>query len=337
MNAKPATPTASAQTANRNTAAPAASGQAGAAPVTTASAATASTPPTPHDRIPYSAIVDRPPLKLPNGKRMAVWFILAVEDWDFNAPMPRTVLPPPAGSAAVPDVPNWAWHEYGNRVGFWRLKAIFDNAGIRPTLAMNGVVCKSYPRIVAAIKEANWECMAHGYFQRSMHKVEDQRQAIRMSIDSIEQAIGKKPRGWISPGLTETYETPDILAEEGIQYVANWILDDQPCDIATRTGSLVSIPYTAEINDVSMLLIQNHKAVEYVDRAIDQFEQLYAESEHSARVMAVTLHPYLMGVPHRAKHVRTLLDHIASRNDVACMTGEEILDWYQAAKPKAAR
>lgn len=289
-------------------------------------------PMNPHDRIPYSAIVDRPKLVLPHGKRMAVWFILAVEDWDFNKPMPRTVLPPPGGNAAIPDVPNWAWHEYGNRVGFWRLKKLFDEAGIRPVVAMNGVVCKTYPRIAAAVKEANWECMAHGYYQRSMHMLEDQRADIKKTIQSIYEATGKKPRGWISPGLTETHDTADILAEEGIEYVANWILDDQPCKVVTRTGSLVSIPYTAEINDVSMLLIQNHQAVEYYNRAIDQFEQLYEESADSARVMAITLHPYLMGVAHRAKHVRALLERIASHDDVACMTGEEILEWYIATQ-----
>lgn len=287
-------------------------------------------PMNPHDRIPYSAIIDRPKLTLPNGKRMAVWFILAVEEWDINSPMPRTVLPPPGGNAAIPDIPNWAWHEYGNRVGFWRLKNIFDDFGIRPVLAMNGIVCKTYPRIALAAKQANWECMAHGYVQRSMHMVEDQREAIRMSIQSIHEATGRKPRGWISPGLTETSETADILAEEGIEYVANWILDDQPCSVATRSGRLVSIPYTAEVNDVSMMLIQHHKAVEYYDRAVDQFEQLYEESKDSARVMAITLHPYIMGAAHRAKHVRALLEYIVSHADVACMTGEEILDWYNA-------
>lgn len=286
----------------------------------------------PHDRIPYSAIIDRPKLSLPNGKRMAVWFILAVEDWDFNSPMPRTVLPPPGGSSAIPDVPNWAWHEYGNRVGFWRLKKLFDDAGIRPVVAMNGIVCKTYPRIAAAVREAGWECMAHGYYQRSLHMLADQREDIKQSIQSIHEATGKKPRGWISPGLTETYDTADILAEEGIEYVANWILDDQPCKVNTKAGRLISIPYTAEINDVSMLLIQHHKAVEYYERAIDQFEQLYEESMDSARVMAITLHPYLMGAAHRAKHVRALLDHIASHPDVACMTGEEILEWYIAAQ-----
>jgi allantoinase len=285
----------------------------------------------PHDRVPYSAIVDRPKLVLPNGKRMAVWFIVAVEDWDFNRPMPRTVLSPPAGNGAIPDVPNWAWHEYGNRVGFWRVKKLFDEFGIRPVLALNGIVCDTYPRIVSAAMESGWEFMAHGYLQRSMHMVEDQREAIRKSIEIIARTTGKKPRGWVGPGLTETYDTVDLLADEGIEYVADWVLDEQPCDIRTKTGRLVSIPYTQEINDVAMMLIQHHKASEYRDRAIDQFEQLYEDSADGARVMAIALHPYIMGVPHRAKHLRAVLEHITARKDVACMTGEEILDWYKGA------
>jgi len=289
-----------------------------------------STPPlNPHDRVPYSAIIDRPALVLPKNKRMAIWFILAVEEWDINRPMPRTVLPPPAGAVSVPDVPNWSWHEYGNRVGFWRLKKIFDEFNFRPSLAVNGVVCQTYPRIIRAAKEAGWEFLAHGYEQRSMHTVDDQRASIRKSIQSITQATGKKPRGWISPGLTETHSTPDLLALEGIEYVANWILDDQPCHIRTETGSLTSIPYTAEINDVAIMLLQHHAAREYRDRAIDQFDQLYKESIDGARIMAITLHPYIMGAPHRARYFRELVEHLARYPDIAFMTGEEILDWYR--------
>jgi peptidoglycan/xylan/chitin deacetylase (PgdA/CDA1 family) len=284
------------------------------------------------ERVPYSAIVDRPPLKLPGGARMVVWTLIAVEDWDINRPLPRTVLSPPAGSGGIPDVPNWSWHEYGNRVGFWRLKKIFDDFGIKPVLAINGVVCNSYPRIVQAAVEGGWEFMAHGYLQRSMHAVEDERAAIRDAVRIIEKATGKKPRGWVGPGLTETFNTLDYLAEEGIEYCADWVLDDQPFEIKTKTRSLVGVPYTQEVNDVAMMLIQHHKASEYRDRAIDQFDQVYEDAADSARVMAIAMHPYVMGAPHRAKYLRQVYEHMKKRKDVLFWTGEQILDWYTAAR-----
>jgi len=188
----------------------------------------------PRERVPYSAIVDRPPLKLPDGARMAVWTIVNVEDWGIERPMPRTVLPPPMGQPLLPDLPNWAWHEYGMRVGFWRLYDCMRKYGITPTLAINGIVCRTYPRVAQAAKDAGWEFMGHGWVQGPMHKVEDQRTAIRDTVAAIRQFTGKAPRGWESPGLTETDETIDLLAEEGIEYVADWVFDDQPAYIRTR-------------------------------------------------------------------------------------------------------
>jgi allantoinase len=283
------------------------------------------------DRIPYSAIVDRPPLRLPGGARMVVWALIAVEHWDIAGPMPRTVLSQPAGTASIPDVPNWAWHEYGNRVGFWRLKTIFDEFAVVPTMALNGIVCESYPRIAGAARDAGWEFMGHGYHQKSMHLVPDQRGAIRQTVEAIRKFTGKPPRGWVGPGLTETEETVDLLAEAGIEYVADWVLDDQPCEIRTASGPLISVPYTQEINDVAMILIQHHKASEYRDRAIDQFDQLYADSADATRVMAISMHPYIMGVPHRAKYVRDVFQHLRSKPDVLVWTAGQVVDWYKTS------
>lgn len=285
-------------------------------------------------RVPYSPICDRPALKLPGNARLAVWTVIAVEDWDINHPMPRTVLSPPAGQGAVPDIPNWCWHEFGNRVGFWRLKRIFDGYGIKPVLCLNGTVCNSYPQIVIAARKAGWEFMGHGYNQRSMHLVEDEREAIRRSIDALTKATGKPPRGWIGPGLTETFDTVDLLKSEGIEYVGDWVLDEQPCEIATESGPLISIPYTQEINDVAMMLIQHHKASEYRDRAIDQFEQLYADAADSARIMAVSMHPYIMGVAHRARYLAEVYEHMRKREGVLFWTGAQILDWYMSERQR---
>jgi peptidoglycan/xylan/chitin deacetylase (PgdA/CDA1 family) len=283
----------------------------------------------PKDRVPYSAIVDRPTLSLPNGARLAVWTIVNVEEWSIERNMPRTVLPPPYGQPLLPDLPNWSWHEYGMRVGFWRIHEALGRLGLRATFAINGSVCKSYPRVAEAGLKAGWELMGHGYIQRPMHHVEDQRAAIRDTVEAIRQFTGKAPRGWESPGLTETYDTIDWLAEAGIEYVADWVLDDQPCMIKTAHGPMVSVPYTVEMNDIAMMVLQNHPSEEWLRRGIDQFDRLYLEGEKSARVMAISVHPYITGVPHRIGYLEKLYEYILQRPGVLMWTGEQILDWYR--------
>ena len=191
---------------------------------------------------------------------MAVWTITNVEEWDPTQTMPRTVLTPPAGGSPMPDIPNWCWHEYGNRVGFWRLLQVYDEFKIPGVMNINGVAVEAFPDIVKACVERNWEFLGHGYTQRNMQKVENERADIRKCVEVLEQATGKRPRGWLGPGLTETWETPDILAEEGYDYVADWVLDDQPVWLKTRGKPILNIPYTQECNDVAMMLIQHHKA-----------------------------------------------------------------------------
>jgi peptidoglycan/xylan/chitin deacetylase (PgdA/CDA1 family) len=285
----------------------------------------------PNDRISYSAIAERPALRLPNGARVVVWVIINVEEWDPKETMPRTVLTPPAGGSPMPDIPNWAWHEYGNRVGFWRILKVFDDFQIPAVLAINGSAIAAYKPIVQAAVDRRWELMGHGFTQRNMQKVEDERADIRKTRAVIEEVTGKPPRGWLGPGLTETWETPDLLKEEGYDYVADWVLDDQPVWLKTRTKPIVNIPYTQECNDVAMMLIQHHKASEYADRAIDQFEQIYADAAKSSRVMALVLHPYIMGAPHRLKYFRRAIEIIRARRNVLFWTGEQILDWFLRA------
>jgi allantoinase len=287
----------------------------------------------PDERIDYSPIAGRPPLLLPGGARMVVWTIVNVEEWDINRPMPRTVLTPPAGGSPMPDIPNWAWHEYGNRVGFWRMLEVLDELKIRAVLAINGTAIGRYDAITRAAVERKWEFMGHGYTQRNMQAVENEQQDIRKTTEAIRQATGRPPRGWLGPGLTETWSTPDILAEEGYEYVGDWVLDDQPVRLKTNTKPLVSVPYTQECNDVAMMLIQHHKASEYLDRAVDQFDQLYADSKDTARVMALVVHPYIMGAPHRLKYYKKALQHVLKRRGVLCWTGEQILDWFVQQDP----
>ena len=228
----------------------------------------------------------------------------------------------------MPDIPNWAWHEYGNRVGFWRFVEVLDYFKIRAALAINGSAIQAYEPIARAALERGWEFIGHGFGQKNMQKVPDEREDIAKTTAIIHQFTGQKPRGWLGPGLTETWETPDVLAEEGYDYVCDWVLDDQPVVLKTRGGTIVNVPYTQECNDVAMMLIQHHSAAEYKNRAIDQFEQLYADARQSARIMALVVHPYIMGVPHRLRYFREALEHIQSRPGVLFWTGEQILDWY---------
>jgi peptidoglycan/xylan/chitin deacetylase (PgdA/CDA1 family) len=290
-----------------------------------------------NERIPYSAIKDRPRLTLPGGARLVVWIIINVEEWNPNEPMPRTVLTPPAGGSPSPDVPNWAWHEYGNRVGFWRMLEIFDRLRLPSALAINGGAIRSYEAISIAARERGWEFMGHGFGQKNMQKVPDERADIAKTTDAIRQFTGRAPRGWLGPGLTETWDTPDILAEQGYEYVCDWVLDDQPVVLKTKSKPLISIPYTQECNDVAMMLIQHHTASEYRNRAVDQFEQLYADSETSARVMALVAHPYIMGAPHRLRYFREALEHMKTKSDVVFWTGEQILDWYRSQREAQPR
>jgi peptidoglycan/xylan/chitin deacetylase (PgdA/CDA1 family) len=266
---------------------------------------------------------------------MVVWVIVNVEEWDPTQTMPRTVITPPAGGAPSPDIPNWCWHEYGNRVGFWRLIEVFDTFAIPAVLAINGSAIAAYPAIVESALERKWELMGHGFTQRNMQKVPDERDDIRRTAEVIAQATGRRPRGWLGPGLTETWETPDLLAEEGYDYVCDWVLDDQPVWLKTRTKPIVNIPYTQECNDIAMMLIQHHKASEYRDRALDQFEQIYADAAKSARVMAIVIHPYVMGAPHRLKYFRAVFETIRQQPGVLFWTGEQVLDWFLEVGPKA--
>ena len=291
----------------------------------------------PSERLSFSAISQRPRLELPGGARLAVWIIVNIEEWNIDETMPRTVLTPPAGGSPVPDIPNWAWHEYGNRVGFWRMLKLFDQFDVPGVLAINGSAIETYAPIAQAALDRNWEFIGHGFSQKNMQKVADETLDIRKTTEAIQSFTGKKPRGWLGPGLTETWDTPDILQENGYDYVCDWVLDDQPTVLKTRGGEIVNIPYTQECNDVAMMLIQHHKASEYRDRALDQFEQLHEDSRDGARVMALVLHPYIMGAPHRLKYFKQVLETIRHKEGVVFWTGEQILDWHASERARLAK
>lgn len=283
---------------------------------------------TPRERIPYSAIVDRPPLKLPDGLKIVVWPIVNLEEWEIERPMARQILPAPTGQVLTPDVPNWAWHEYGMRVGFWRLKAALDALNITPTLSINARVCETYEPVAAAAREAGWEFMGHSYVQMPTHKLDDQEATIALSLDTCERFTGKRPVGWLGPGLTQTYDTPEILTKHGIKYCGDFVFDDEPCRVETDNGPLITVPYTVELNDIPMMIVQHHESEYFKRRVMDQFDRLYAEGEHRAKFISVAVHPYISGVPHRIRYFEEIFAEMAARPGVAFWTGEQIYDWF---------
>jgi peptidoglycan/xylan/chitin deacetylase (PgdA/CDA1 family) len=279
-------------------------------------------------------LADAPRFRLPDGARLAVWTIVNVENWAPTSPMPRTVLPPPMGKPLQPDIPNWAWHEYGMRQGFWRFLAALETRQIRATFAVNGSAISVYERACRAAADAGWEFMGHGFVQQPMHHVNDQRQAIGETVEAIAKLTGRPPRGWESPGLTETDETLDLLSEAGIEYVADWVLDDMPVRLMTAGGPMMSVPYTVEINDVVITAIQQHASDEILRRGKDQFDRLYLEGARSPKVMAISIHPYLTGAPHRIRYLEELYDYIAGHDGVVMCTGGQIVDFCKDDEEK---
>jgi len=283
----------------------------------------------PGSRIPYTAIVDRPPLPpLPGGARMAFWSIVNLEVWDISRPMARQVIPAPTGQVLLPDVPNWSWHEYGMRVGFWRFHRLYERLGIRPTLSINARVCDDYERVAAAARDAGWEPMGHAWEQMPIHKVDDQRGMIHRSMDRLEAFWGKRPVGWLGPGLTQTYETPELLAEAGVKYIGDWVYDDDPTVITTAKGPLVTLPYTVELNDIPMMIVQHHESAYWKTRVMDQFKRLYEESAERPKIIAIAVHAYISGQPHRIRYLEEIYEEVAQYTGVAHMNGAELYDWY---------
>lgn len=286
-----------------------------------------------HGRFPYSAIVDRPRLTWPHGARVALWVIPNIEHFLFD----RSATPmSPASARLSPDVLNYSWRDYGVRVGIWRMMEIMERYGIKGTVALNADVCTHYPRIIEAGNALGWEWMGHGAtnsIQLNSQGEDEERELIRGVVDTIATGTGTKPRGWLSPALSETPRTLDILAEAGIEYVGNWVNDDQPYPMRVKSGSMHSIPYSAEINDIPAILDHHHSGESFAQMICDQFDVLYEDGEKTGRVMSICLHPFVIGHPHRSKYLAKALAHITSRKELWLATGSQIIDWYRSNQP----
>ena len=286
-----------------------------------------------HDRFVYSPIIDRPPLRWPNGARVAVWVIPNIEHFLFDRPgTPVTV----ATLALSPDVLNYAWRDFGPRVGIWRLMEAMERYGFKGTVALNSDVCERYPRIIEEANKLGWEWMGHGNNNSTLinkQSEDEERALIGNIVETIHRGTGKRPRGWLGPALSESNHTLDILAENGIEYVADWTNDEQPYPMRVKTGSMIAMPYSVEINDITAHLEFKQDGEGFGRMIRDQFDVLYEDGAKSGRVMAICLHPFLVGVPHRAKYFAEALKYISSRREAWLATGSEIVDAYKRQKP----
>jgi allantoinase len=277
--------------------------------------------------VPYSAIVDRPPLEWPDGARIALWVSPNVEYYELHPPPNEWLsawrrVPPP-------DVFGYAQRDYGNRVGFWRLLEVLDRHGIRATASVNTCVLDRFPEVGEAMAARDWAIMGHGIVNtRFLYgiAVEEERALFGEMIETVQRRTGLRMRGFFGPYATLSPQTMELAAEAGLVYSADWFLDDQPFPIKAGVRTLVGVPYSFELND-GPLFLGVHEWDEYERRAREQFEVLHAEG---GRVMCLALHTWLFGRPHRARRLDELLAWILGHDGVWVATADEIAAHYLA-------
>ena len=288
------------------------------------------------ERAPFVPIVDRPVFRWPNDARLAVWVVPNIEAFDEDSLAGNATVVVPK---ETPDIPNYAWRDYGLRVGIWRNIESFRQLGIRCTVALNSDVCRLYPRVIEACTELGWEFMGHGRTNSQLLPglAEPAERALLAEVlDTIARGTGRKPAGWLGPGLAETHNTVDLLAELGVRYVADWVNDDQPYRLLTKHGEIVSVPYSVELNDLPVFVRKNAPWQVFEDMVREQFAVLYREGATSPRVMCIALHPYITGVPYRAARLEALLRDLKEQPGVWFATGTEILEAYLAGTASVA-
>ena len=279
---------------------------------------------------PYSPLINRPRLTLPNGAHVALWVFPNIEFFALDEKVP---MGSGGTGAPVPDIPAWAARDYGNRIGVFRVMEVLDRHGIRGTAALNSDLCAQYPVIIAEGQKRNWEWMGHNESNtRRLNELKegDEPTVIRNALGTIERATGRRPLGWLSSGLQETWDTLDILAAEGCKYVADWVNDDQPYLMTLDGGrELISVPYSHAINDKPQYERFHRTAKEFQEMICRQFDVLYREGAHSGRVMAIAIHPYITGMAHRIDAFDAALEYICRHDKVWKATGAEIARHYR--------
>jgi allantoinase len=262
-----------------------------------------------HARYDYAAIVQRPDYDWPEGRRLAVYVGLNLEHFAFGSGLGAALAPP----APQPDVLNYAWRDYGNRVGAWRLLELFDTLELPVGVLLNTAIYDYCPELVAAHRARGDEIIGHGHTnsERQGEMAEaDERRLLEACAQRIEREEGKPPAGWLSPWISESPATPDLLQECGYRYTLNWCHDDQPTRMRTRGGALWSIPYPQEVNDIPAVMARLTSGAQFADMIVDTYDEMIEQSAAQPLVMGIALHPYIVGQPHRLRHLRRALAHI---------------------------
>ncbi len=285
-------------------------------------------------RFDYSAITQRPDFCWPGGKRLAVYLGFNLEHFAFGEGLGAGIGP----ASPQPDVLNYSWREYGNRVGAWRCLDLFDQLELPAAALINTALIEHCPELLQAVMARGDELVGHGHsnsFRQSDYSEGLERELLAGCRERIAALQGKPPAGWLSPWISESPVTPDLLAEEGYAYTLNWCHDDQPTLMQTRSGkALWSIPYPQELNDIPMIMVRQMDASAFADLVIDNFDEMLAQSRQQSLVMGIALHPYIVGQPYRLRHLRRALQHIAqARGDIWIATPGQICEHMQSLQP----
>ena len=270
-----------------------------------------------HGRFPYQAITRRPQHPWPGGARLAVYLAVNHEHFAFGQGMGAMIGP----ASPQPDVLNYSWREYGNRVGAWRCLELLDELEMPAAALINTALYDHCPELVQACVDRGDELVGHGHTnaERQGGWNEDEERGLLERCRSLMQArSGRTPSGWLSPWISESLLTPDLLAETGYAYTLNWCHDDQPVPMRTRSGrTLWSVPYPQELNDIPMIMARQMDAKDFAQMIIDQFDEMLEQSRRQPLVMGIALHPYIVGQPYRLRHLRRALQHIQRERESA--------------------
>jgi peptidoglycan/xylan/chitin deacetylase (PgdA/CDA1 family) len=281
-------------------------------------------------RVDYSPIIERPKITWPNNARVAFWVAPNVEHYEYMPDFDGQRNPWPR--MPYPDVREYSYRDYGNRVGFWRMTEVLDTYHIKCCVSLNLAVLEHFPEIGEAMVQRDWDFMSHGiYNTRYLNTyTEDQERAFYQDcIATLKRLTGKQLKGMLGPAISGTDATPDLMAEAGLIYHTDWMHDDQPVPIQVKQGTLISVPYSIELND-SPLFRQHYEGDYFFRICKAQFDQLYREGADSGRVMCIALHPFVIGQPHRIQYLDRILDYIMSHDGVWQTTADEIADYYIA-------
>jgi len=289
-----------------------------------------------HGRYAYSAISRRRDYHWPGKKRLAIYIGFNLEHFDFGAGLGAALGP----KSPEPDVLNYSWRDYGNRVGVWRCLELFDSLKLPVGALINTALYDYCPEVVEAHVKRGDELIGHGHTnsERQADLPEEQeRELLRFCRRKIQEKSKIAPRGWLSPWISESLVTPDLLKETGYEYTLNWCHDDQPTQLDTRAGKLWSIPYPQELNDIPMIALRQMDGRDFADMIVDNYDEMLRQSKEQPLVMGIALHPYLVGQPYRLKHLRRALQHIVKQKKAWLATPGKILDATPSEKAAATR